>query len=182
MFQPGGCAANKTGTLNTKSVTASQLAQDSPVLPHKLLAPQQPPAAPAKVTTIPLLITVEIKILCPGAARGAAPHHASPRAPSAVRRGPHQPHQRAGHHQALHTEGKYFSVFNEYFLLLSNLRAVTSPARRGWRRCSARARSVGAAAARTRAVSPSGARRACRARGRAAARQTGRTVCRVKTC
>ena len=27
---------SKTGTLNTKSVTASQLAQDSPVLPHKM--------------------------------------------------------------------------------------------------------------------------------------------------
>merc|ERR1719336_2993200 len=36
ILEPGGCLTNKTGTLNTKSVTASQLAQDSPVLPHKL--------------------------------------------------------------------------------------------------------------------------------------------------
>ena len=42
-------------------MTASQLAQDSPVLPHKLLAPQQPPAAPAKVTTITTSFTVEKK-------------------------------------------------------------------------------------------------------------------------
>ena len=33
--QPGGAPANKTGTLNTKSVTASMLATDSPILPHK---------------------------------------------------------------------------------------------------------------------------------------------------
>ena len=56
IFQPGGCAANKTGTLNTKSVTASQLAQDSPVLPHKM-APgypgSGPPAAPAQVKIPP---------------------------------------------------------------------------------------------------------------------------------
>ena len=34
--QPGGAPGNKTGTLNTKSVTASMLATDSPILPHKL--------------------------------------------------------------------------------------------------------------------------------------------------
>ena len=34
--QPGGVPGNKTGTLNTKSVTASMLATDSPILPHKL--------------------------------------------------------------------------------------------------------------------------------------------------
>ena len=56
MFQPGGCAANKTGTLNTKSVTASQLAQDSPVLPHKMNnghPGSQPPAAPGQVKIPP---------------------------------------------------------------------------------------------------------------------------------
>ena len=48
-------AASKTGTLNTKSVTASQLAQDSPVLPHKMnngyhpLASSQPPKVPPAV-------------------------------------------------------------------------------------------------------------------------------------
>ena len=36
LLQPGDLQVNKTGTLNTKSVTASQLAQDSPVLPHKM--------------------------------------------------------------------------------------------------------------------------------------------------
>ena len=35
--QPGGgTPGNKTGTLNTKSVTASMLATDSPILPHKV--------------------------------------------------------------------------------------------------------------------------------------------------
>ena len=34
--QPGGAPGNKTGTLNTKSVTASMLATDSPILPHKV--------------------------------------------------------------------------------------------------------------------------------------------------
>jgi hypothetical protein len=34
--QPGGSPGNKTGTLNTKSVTASMLATDSPILPHKV--------------------------------------------------------------------------------------------------------------------------------------------------
>ena len=56
MFQPGGCAVNKTGTLNTKSVTASQLAQDSPVLPHKMnngYPGSQPPAAPGQVKIPP---------------------------------------------------------------------------------------------------------------------------------
>ena len=35
--QPGlsGITANKTGTLNTKTLTASQLATNSPILPHK---------------------------------------------------------------------------------------------------------------------------------------------------
>merc|ERR550539_1354520 len=36
ILEPGVAATSKTGTLNTKSVTASQLAQDSPVLPHKM--------------------------------------------------------------------------------------------------------------------------------------------------
>lgn len=37
ILEPGGnIAGNKTGTLNTKSVTASQLATDSPILPHKM--------------------------------------------------------------------------------------------------------------------------------------------------
>jgi len=36
ILEPGGSPGNKTGTLNTKSVTASQLAQDSPILPHKM--------------------------------------------------------------------------------------------------------------------------------------------------
>jgi hypothetical protein len=31
-----GTGGSKTGTLNTKSVTASQLAQNSPLLPHKM--------------------------------------------------------------------------------------------------------------------------------------------------
>ena len=49
---------SKTGTLNTKSVTASQLAQDSPVLPHKMNngyhaatttnPPKVPPAVPPR--------------------------------------------------------------------------------------------------------------------------------------
>ena len=33
---PASITSNKTGTLNTKAVTASQLATNSPVLPHKL--------------------------------------------------------------------------------------------------------------------------------------------------
>ena len=51
-------ATSKTGTLNTKSVTASQLAQDSPVLPHKMNngyhpttttnPPKVPPAVPPR--------------------------------------------------------------------------------------------------------------------------------------
>ena len=36
LLQPGGAPGNKTGTLNTKSVTASMLATDSPILPHKV--------------------------------------------------------------------------------------------------------------------------------------------------
>merc|ERR1719481_634680 len=37
ILEPGGSAVNnKTGTLNTKSVTPSQLATDSPILPHKI--------------------------------------------------------------------------------------------------------------------------------------------------
>ena len=36
LLQPGGTPGNKTGTLNTKSVTASMLATDSPILPHKV--------------------------------------------------------------------------------------------------------------------------------------------------
>lgn len=44
ILEPGGSPTNKTGTLNTKSVTASQLAQDSPILPHRLNG-----AGPAKV-------------------------------------------------------------------------------------------------------------------------------------
>merc|ERR1719341_455474 len=45
----GGTPGNKTGTLNTKSVTASMLATDSPILPHKVngsytqQTPLQPP-------------------------------------------------------------------------------------------------------------------------------------------
>ena len=33
---PASITSNKTGTLNTKAVTASQLATNSPVLPHKM--------------------------------------------------------------------------------------------------------------------------------------------------
>ena len=38
--------ANKTGTLNTKSVTASQLATNSPLLPHKMNGQLHQPPAP----------------------------------------------------------------------------------------------------------------------------------------
>ena len=57
-MQPGTATTSKTGTLNTKSVTASQLAQDSPVLPHKMNngyhpttttnPPKVPPAVPPR--------------------------------------------------------------------------------------------------------------------------------------
>jgi len=49
ILEPGGAPVNKTGTLNTKSVTASMLATDSPILPHKVngsytqQTPLQPP-------------------------------------------------------------------------------------------------------------------------------------------
>merc|ERR1719278_2249652 len=49
ILEPGGGPGNKTGTLNTKSVTASMLATDSPILPHKVngsytqQTPLQPP-------------------------------------------------------------------------------------------------------------------------------------------
>jgi len=46
ILEPGGSGSvNKTGTLNTKSVTPSQLATDSPILPHKMSngAYPQPP-------------------------------------------------------------------------------------------------------------------------------------------
>merc|ERR1719460_2860083 len=49
ILEPGGTPGNKTGTLNTKSVTASMLATDSPILPHKVngsytqQTPLQPP-------------------------------------------------------------------------------------------------------------------------------------------
>ena len=49
---------NKTGTLNTKAVTASQLATNSPILPHKMngqyynvppeSGPREPPALPPR--------------------------------------------------------------------------------------------------------------------------------------
>merc|ERR1719412_1703547 len=58
ILEPGMTAASKTGTLNTKSVTASQLAQDSPVLAHKMNngyhpttttnPPKVPPAVPPR--------------------------------------------------------------------------------------------------------------------------------------
>merc|ERR1719507_2670335 len=58
ILEPGVAATSKTGTLNTKSVTASQLAQDSPVLPHKMNngyhpttstnPPKVPPAVPPR--------------------------------------------------------------------------------------------------------------------------------------
>jgi hypothetical protein len=53
----GSCmiTANKTGTLNTKSVTASQLATNSPILPHKMNgqfynsdSSRDPPALPPR--------------------------------------------------------------------------------------------------------------------------------------
>ena len=52
---------NKTGTLNTKAVTASQLATNSPVLPHKMMAAYSqgnngtdPPALPPRGIQRPL--------------------------------------------------------------------------------------------------------------------------------
>lgn len=46
---------NKTGTLNTKAVTASQLATNSPILPHKMNGnnpPKEPPALPPRGVSI----------------------------------------------------------------------------------------------------------------------------------
>ena len=56
-LQPGGGPSNKTGTLNTKSVTASMLATDSPVLPHKVNGshPQQQVGPTPASWLIPLL-------------------------------------------------------------------------------------------------------------------------------
>ena len=43
----GSITSNKTGTLNTKAVTASQLATNSPILPHKMNG-NSVPAPPSK--------------------------------------------------------------------------------------------------------------------------------------
>ena len=44
-----GITSNKTGTLNTKAVTASQLATNSPILPHKIMnGNNMAPAPPSK--------------------------------------------------------------------------------------------------------------------------------------
>ena len=43
----GSITSNKTGTLNTKAVTASQLATNSPILPHKMNG-NNTPAPPSK--------------------------------------------------------------------------------------------------------------------------------------
>ena len=57
MFQSNttnAITSNKTGTLNTKSVTASQLATNSPILPHKMNGHEgngsrgEPPALPPR--------------------------------------------------------------------------------------------------------------------------------------
>merc|ERR1719510_2453435 len=65
---PASITSNKTGTLNTKAVTASQLATNSPVLPHKLNgngpAPPskengrgQPPALPPRGVSVRSAVT-----------------------------------------------------------------------------------------------------------------------------
>ena len=46
--QHNDITANKTGTLNTKAVTASELATNSPILPHKLNGNNAPSAPPTK--------------------------------------------------------------------------------------------------------------------------------------